>query len=96
MLKCTQRTAQGQRRVIGIERKDLRNGGAPVRLLADEVLSFEPGRRVRLFCEFGTLWVTQEKDQLDHVLGDSKTFITGRRGRIVVWAMTDALVVVQE
>lgn len=44
---------------------------------------------LRLRAEHGTFLVTQEGDPEDHVLRDRDELRTGRRGLVVVWALSD-------
>lgn len=44
---------------------------------------------LRLRAERGTFLVTQEGDPEDHVLRGSGELRTGRRGLVVVWALSD-------
>jgi hypothetical protein len=44
---------------------------------------------LRLRAERGTFLVTQEGDPEDHVLRDRGEVRTGRRGLVVVWALSD-------
>ena len=58
-------------------------------------LPFRPaGRRLALTCDAGTLVVTQTGDPLDHVLQPGESFLSARRGLVVVWALSEGAVAV--
>jgi len=92
MRKCALTTVQSQQREININRRALRSRGEPARLKDGDVLSFVGGGGVALRCKTGILWITQEKDPRDHIVSQGESFIPDQRGRVVVWAMSDAVV----
>lgn len=49
-----------------------------------------PWRETVVRVHRGTVLVTQEGDQEDHVLEPGDELLLGRRGRAVAWAFTDA------
>jgi hypothetical protein len=54
-------------------------------------ISARPGE-VAIDCRRGAVWITQEGDARDFVLRDGGRFINTRHGRVIVQAMTAALV----
>ncbi|AIE83663.1 DUF2917 domain-containing protein [Fimbriimonas ginsengisoli] len=46
-----------------------------------------PMNGVKIQVESGSLWVTQEGDASDHVIGPGESFVTAGRGLIVVQAL---------
>lgn len=49
-------------------------------------------RGVALHLRRGRVWITQEGDAADHLPVEGDPFIVGRRGRVVVQALTEACV----
>ncbi len=41
-------------------------------------------RGVVVICEQGALWLTQERDERDHILAAGEQFVVDRRGRVVI------------
>lgn len=95
MRKCALTTVQSRQQEININRRTLRSGGESARLRDGDVLSFVGGGDVALRCKTGILWITQENDPRDHILSQRESFIPDQRGRIVVWAMSDAVVLLK-
>ena len=63
------------------------------RLQQNGTAAFRPGRRgLALWCGSGTVVVTQTGDPVDHVLVAGEEFRTARRGRVVAWALSEAIV----
>jgi hypothetical protein len=57
----------------------------------DSTLGLRPGHGgVAVRCREGTLLVTQAADPLDHVLTPGDEVKLGRRGRVAIWALSDA------
>jgi len=48
----------------------------------------------RIAAQSGTLWVTQEGDRKDHILGEGQAIVVARPGRTVVQAMRHSLVAI--
>jgi len=64
-------------------------------LQAHDVLSILSDYGIGIQCKSGTIWVTQDCDLCDHILSDNETFFFDTRGRVVIEAVTDALVTLQ-
>jgi len=50
----------------------------------------------RIAAQSGTLWVTQEGDRKDHILGEGQAIVVARPGRTVVQAMRHSRVAIHE
>jgi hypothetical protein len=58
----------------------------------DTARRLRPGMRgLMLRCASGLLVVTQTGDRFDHVLRPGDVFRTGKRGRVVAWALSDSV-----
>jgi hypothetical protein len=69
---------------------------APESLLtigANKAASVEVAPGTSVQCMFGTVWLTQEGDQRDHVLAQGATFCTDRTGRVVLSALRERAIV---
>jgi len=66
----------------------------PVSLPARSVYRVDGGKGLQITSVAGTVWVTQTDDPRDIVLGRGRSFILDRKGLAVVYALTDALIVV--
>lgn len=56
------------------------------------VLPLEGDQRgTEIHCSQGILWVTQENDGQDYILNSGESFVVTRKGRVVIEAMTDAI-----
>jgi hypothetical protein len=65
-------------------------------LAKDTTLALRPGPGgLRVRSHRGTMLVTQAGDPLDHVLEEGGMAELGRRGLVVVWALSDAVVAVE-
>jgi hypothetical protein len=62
-----------------------------VHLRTDEVRSVNAGTCSTIVCEFGIVWLTQQGDARDHVPERGQKFQPKRRGLIVIWSLTEAL-----
>ncbi len=52
---------------------------------AQKSLIIRPGSEIR--CLEGILWVTQEGDPRDYILEPGETFVTHRKGKVVLQAL---------
>ena len=56
-----------------------------------ETLTLRPGRNgVEIVCLEGSVWVTQTGDSEDHVVRAGGSFVSWKRGKVVVQAMGSA------
>jgi hypothetical protein len=63
---------------------------AVLRLAHGSVRTIDPAAARVVRCITGTLWLTQEGNPADVVLGAGERFVAARRGKIVVQALSDA------
>lgn len=71
--------------------------------LEHPVLALEPGQLVtlddaagtRIVARSGTLWVTEEGDRADHIVGPGEALVITRDGRTLLQAMQSACVALQ-
>jgi hypothetical protein len=68
--------------------------GSLVELSAHRLLNIQDGKGLTVSCRAGSLWITQDSDRRDIVLGPGERFTLDRNGLALVHAVTDALVVV--
>jgi hypothetical protein len=54
----------------------------------------ENGRGTEVFCLKGTVWLTQEGDPRDVILGAGQSFVLDRKGVAVAYALKDAAITV--
>src|SRR5262245_4766812 len=66
----------------------------PVNLRARSVHRIEGGKGLQVTAVTGTVWVTQADDPRDVVLGRGHSFILDRKGLAVVYALSDAAILV--
>jgi hypothetical protein len=66
----------------------------PVVLPARSVHIIEGGRGLEVTAIRGAVWITQARDARDIVLARGRSFVLDRNGRAVVYAMSDAAIVV--
>ena len=66
----------------------------PVKLPARSVHRIEGGKGLQITSVAGTVWVTQSSDPRDIVLGRGHSFILDRKGVAVVYALSDASIVI--
>jgi hypothetical protein len=66
---------------------ELRSQAPVLALGAGEVVTLDGARGVRIQARAGMVWVTQEADSRDHVLGAGETVVVSRDGRIVIQAL---------
>ncbi len=51
---------------------------------------------MEVLCVQGTIWITLKHDYNDHILHDGTKFLPGCNDLVVIWALTDALLVVRD
>ena len=69
---------------------------APVLTLeAGQVLSLDDAAGTRISSRRGVVWVTQEGEPLDHIVGPGEALVVARGGRTVVQALEAACVALQ-
>ena len=56
-------------------------------LAAGEVVTLDDARGVRIHARAGSLWVTEEANSRDHILGAGEMLVVGRDGRTVIQAL---------
>ena len=61
-------------------------------LKSGEVITLDDAEGVRITSRRGTVWVTEEGDDRDHVIGPGDAFTVARPGRTIVQALQDAWV----
>jgi len=67
----------------------------PIYLRAGQLLPARGGARLEVKCLQGKLWITQEGDPQDRIIGSGESFVLDRAGLSVVTALGDpALLVV--
>jgi hypothetical protein len=69
-------------------------GIRPIKLPARSVYRIDGGKGLQITAVAGTVWVTQANDARDIVLGRGRSFILDRKGLAVVYALSDAAIVV--
>ena len=55
-----------------------------------DIANYRPGTVI--FCQKGTIWVTQTNDVKDHILNPGDEFVSDVRGRVIIQAMRDSAV----
>jgi Protein of unknown function (DUF2917) len=86
--------------VAGVQRQPVaRSAGPAAELLrtlsARTTLTVEQPLGLEVVCLQGTLWITHDGDQLDHVLESGCTYTAKRGGRMLVHALTEARFIVE-
>ena len=66
-----------------------------IALEAGQLLTLDDAAGTRIVSRLGTVWVTEEGDPDDHVLGPGETLIIARGGRTLLQAMQPAWVALQ-
>lgn len=62
-----------------------------IRLCKGETLTLRPGRNgVEVVCTEGSVWVTQTGDAGDYVVPAGGNFVSWKRGKVVVQALSSA------
>jgi hypothetical protein len=70
---------------------------APVLALeAGQVLTLDDARGTRILSRQGSVWVTEENDTRDHVVGPGEAFVLARGGRTVIQALQPAWISLAE
>ena len=70
---------------------------APVlALAAGEVVTLDDVRGIRIQARLGTVWVTEEANPRDHVVGPGESHVVSRAGRTVIQALQPAWVAIGE
>ena len=59
-------------------------------LEAGQVLTLDDAEGLRIIARYGTVWVTEEGDQADHIVGPGDTLIVAHPGRTLVQALRPA------
>jgi hypothetical protein len=67
-----------------------------VALEAGEVLTLEDAQGTTILARLGTVWITEEGDERDHIVGPGDSLVVARRGRTVVQALKAAWVSLTE
>jgi hypothetical protein len=66
----------------------------PIVLAKRSLHRIENGKGTEVFCLEGTVWITQEGDPRDIILGSAQAFALDRKGVAVVYALKDAAITV--
>ena len=61
-----------------------------IALEAGEVFTVDDAEGLRILARSGTVWVTEEGDRADHIVGPGDTLIVAHPGRTVVQALQPA------
>ena len=70
---------------------------APVlALAAGEVVTLDDARGVRIQARAGSIWVTEEANSRDHILGPGEVLVVGRDGRTVIQALQSSWVALRD
>ena len=64
-------------------------------LEAGQVLTLDDAAGTRVVPRLGTIWVTEEGDSEDHIVGPGETLIIDRGGRTLLQALQPAWVALQ-
>lgn len=64
----------------------------PIVLARRGVHRIEDGRGLQVTCFKGHVWITQQRDPRDIVLGAGQSFVLDRRGSAIVFALKDAVI----
>ena len=65
-------------------------------LAAGDVVTLDDARGTRIQLRSGTLWVTEEANPEDRVIGPGETLIVSRDGRTVIQALQQAWVAIAQ
>jgi DUF2917 family protein len=65
-------------------------------LEAGQVVTLDDARGARILSRTGTVWVTEEGDSRDHIVGPGDTLIVAHPGRTVVQALKAAWISIGE
>jgi DUF2917 family protein len=69
---------------------------AGVRLEADSFLKLQQCKGTRVECRSGSLWITQDRDLTDYVLGPGQTLELEHDGDAIVFALMQSELVLNE
>ena len=61
-----------------------------------EVLTLDDARGVRIHARMGTLWVTEEGDVKDHIVGPGDVRVVASSGRTVVQALARSWISIRD
>jgi uncharacterized protein with PhoU and TrkA domain len=64
-------------------------------LQAGQVLTLDDAEGMRILARRGTVWITEEGNNKDHIVGPGDTIVVGRSGRTVVQALQPAWISIQ-
>jgi len=64
-------------------------------LEAGELLTLDDAAGTRIVPRLGTVWVTEEGDPEDHIVGPGESLVVGHGGRTLLQAMQPAWVALQ-
>ncbi|HET7730552.1 MAG TPA: DUF2917 domain-containing protein [Usitatibacter sp.] len=66
-----------------------------IALKAGQLLTLDDAAGTRIVSRLGTVWVTEEGDPEDHIVGPGETRLIGRGGRTLLQAMQPAWIALQ-
>ena len=66
-----------------------------IALEAGQLLTLDDAAGTRIVARLGTVWVTEEGNPEDHIVGPGETLLIGRDGRTLLQAMQPAWVALQ-
>ena len=66
----------------------------PIMLARRSVHRIENGKGAEVFCLSGTVWLTQEGDRRDVILGAGQSFLLDRQGVAIAYALKDSSITV--
>ena len=75
---------------------ELRSKAPVLTLAAGDVVTLDDARGIRIHAQAGTVWVTEEANPRDHVIGPGETLVVSRDGRTVIQALQTAWVALGE
>jgi uncharacterized protein with PhoU and TrkA domain len=64
-------------------------------LEAGQVLTLDDAEGVRILARRGTVWITEEGNNKDHIVGPGDAIVVARRGRTVVQALQPAWISIE-
>ena len=67
-----------------------------IALQAGEVLTLDDAQGVRIHARLGTVWITEEDDIEDHIVGPGEALVVAKRGRTVVQALAFSWIAIQQ
>lgn len=65
-------------------------------LAAGEVVTLDDARGIRIHARTGSVWVTEEANLRDHVVGPGETHIVSRGGRTLIQALQPSWIALGE